>query len=97
MATATLKCRVCGKEYEACRSARRIDGVFRWQDVACSPEHGAIYLDLIRKSRAEQHDAVANDFVDKAFALFDEEYSDDFDDEMFEDESEDAEDPEIEV
>lgn len=97
MATATLKCRVCGKEYEACRSAKRIDGVFRWQDVACSPEHGAIYLDLIRKSRAEQHDAVANDLVDKAFVLFDEEYSDDFDDEMFEDESEDAEDPEIEV
>lgn len=97
MATATLKCRVCGKEYEACRSAKRIDGVFRWQDVACSPEHGAIYLDLIRRSRAEQHDAVANDLVDKAFALFDEEYSDDFDDEMFENESEDAEDPEIEV
>ena len=92
-----MKCRVCGKEYEACRSAKRIDGVFRWQDVACSPEHGAIYLDLIRKSRAEQHDAVANDLVDKVFALFDEEYSDDFDDEMFEDESEDAEDPEIEV
>lgn len=97
MATATLKCRVCGKEYEACRNAKRVDGVFRWQDVACSPEHGATYLDLIRKSRAEQHDAVANDPVSKAFALFDEEYLDDVDDEMFEDESEDAEDPEIEV
>ena len=97
MATATLKCRVCGKEYEACRSARRIDGVFRWQDVACSPEHGAEYLDLIRKSRAKQHDAVANDPVGMAFAMFDEEYLDDVDDEMFYDESEDAEDPEIEV
>ena len=83
MATATLKCRVCGKEYEACRSAKRIDGVFRWQDVACSPEHGAIYLDLIRKSRAEQPDAVANDLVDKAFDLFDEEAADDFEDERF--------------
>lgn len=97
MATATLKCRVCGKEYEACRSAKRIDGVFRWQDVACSPEHGAIYLDLIRKSRAEQHDAVANGLVDKAFALFDEEYLNDVEDDMVDDEFDDAEDPEIEV
>ena len=97
MATATLKCRVCGKEYEACRNAKRVDGVFRWQDVACSVEHGTIYLDLIRKSRAEQHDAVANDPVSKAFDLFDEEYLDEVDDEMFYDESDDAEEPEIEV
>ena len=97
MATATLKCRVCGKEYEACRNAKRIDGVFRWKDVACSVEHGAVYLDLIRKSRAKQHDAVATNSVHEAFALFDEEYLDDIDDEMFVDESEDAEDPEIEV
>lgn len=97
MATAILKCRVCGKEYEACRSAKRVDGVFRWKDVACSPEHGATYLDLVRKSRAKQHDAVATNLVDEAFALLDEEYLDDVDDELFYDESEDAEDPEIEV
>lgn len=97
MATAALKCRVCGKEYEACRNAKRIDGVFRWQDVACSPEHGATYLDLIRKSRATERDAVANDSVEKAFALFEEEYLDDVEDEIVDDESEDAEDHEIEV
>lgn len=97
MATATLKCRVCGRDYEACRNARRVDGVFRWQDVACSAEHGAVYLDLIRKSRAEQHDAVANDLVEEAFTLFDEEYWGEVEDEMFDDESDDTEDPEIEV
>ena len=97
MATATLKCRVCGKEYEACRNAKRVDGVFRWQDVACSPEHGAAYLDLIRKSRSEQHDVVVNSPVANAFALFDEEYLDDSEDEMLDDEFEDAEDPEIEA
>lgn len=97
MATATLKCRVCGKEYEACRSVKRVDGVFRWQDVACSVEHGATYLDRIRKSRATKHDAVANDSTSQAFALLDEEYLDDVDDEIVEDEPEDAEDPEIEV
>lgn len=96
MATATLECRVCGKEYEACRSARRVDGVFRWQDVACCAEHGAIYLDRIRKSRATKHDAVATDRVEQAYALLDEEYLDDIDDEIVEEYwPEDAEEPEI--
>ena len=97
MATATLKCRVCGKEYEACRNAKRVDGVFRWQDVACSPEHGAVYLDLIRKSRATEHDAVANTSIEQAFALFEEEYLNDVEDVIVDDEFDDAEDPEIEV
>lgn len=51
MASVTKKCRVCGKEYEACRSANRAAGVFRWQEVACSPECGAIYLQQINESR----------------------------------------------
>lgn len=51
MASAVKKCRVCGKDYEACRSANRIAGVFRWQEVACSPECGAEYLRLITESR----------------------------------------------
>lgn len=97
MATATLKCRVCGKEYEACRNAKRVDGVFRWQDVACSVEHGATYLDLIRKSRATEHDAVANTSIEQAFALFEEEYLNDVEDDIVDDEFDDAEDPEIEV
>lgn len=46
------KCRVCGKEYEACRSANRGDAVFRWKEVACSPECGAIYLQRINESRS---------------------------------------------
>lgn len=51
MASAVKKCRVCGKEYEACRSANRAAGVFRWQEVACSPECGAVYLQRINESR----------------------------------------------
>ena len=39
----TAKCRVCGKEYETCHT-ENISNVFRWQDVACSPECGAEYL-----------------------------------------------------
>lgn len=51
MASVMKKCRVCGKEYEACRSANRSAGVFRWQEVACSPECGTIYLRKIEESR----------------------------------------------
>ena len=44
MPTATRICKVCGKEYEYCHTLRRIEGIFRYQDVACCPEHGSIYL-----------------------------------------------------
>lgn len=50
MATAIKKCRVCGKEYEACHTQRPTT-VFRWQEVACSPECGSIYFARIEESR----------------------------------------------
>lgn len=53
MATATRKCKVCGCEYEYCHTVRRVADVFRWQDVACSPEHGSIYLAQIMESRSK--------------------------------------------
>lgn len=46
------KCRVCGKEYEACNAADMPVNAFRWQRVSCSPECGEMYLDLIKESRA---------------------------------------------
>ena len=47
-----LTCRVCGKKYEACHTARHhIDGVFRWQAMCCSPQCGAIYLNRVNESR----------------------------------------------
>lgn len=55
MATAMKKCRVCGKEYEACHSFKQAAGVFRWQEVSCSPECGSIYLAKIEKSRGINH------------------------------------------
>lgn len=59
MAGAIKKCRVCGKEYEACRNAKRVEGVYRWKDVACSPECGQVYLARILESRKP----VANETV----------------------------------
>lgn len=51
MASEKKTCRVCGKEYEPCRTANRNKNVFHWQEVACSPECGATYLQRIVESR----------------------------------------------
>lgn len=51
MASVKMACRVCGKEYEPCRTANRRPNVFHWQEVACSPECGTIYLQRIIESR----------------------------------------------
>lgn len=53
MAKGIRTCKVCGSEYEYCHTARRVEGVFRWQDVACCREHGMIYLNRILESRSE--------------------------------------------
>lgn len=54
MANFIKQCRVCGKSYETCRSlSMTASKTFRWQDVACSPECGAIYLEQVLASRGE--------------------------------------------
>lgn len=50
--SAIKQCRVCGKSYEYCGKLRSVESAFRWQDVACSPECGSVYLDRIIKSRS---------------------------------------------
>lgn len=54
MATATKKCKVCDSQYEYCHTLKSTAGVFRWQDVACCPEHGSIYLARIKESRRDK-------------------------------------------
>lgn len=88
MATAMKKCKVCGCEYEYCHTVRRVAGVFRWQDVACSPEHGSIYLARIEASRAgqiaandadvveEKPDYISGLIEDEDDALFEEDFDD---------------------
>ena len=46
------QCRVCGAEYKPCNNHAPQSGVFRWREVACSPECGAIYLKMIQASRS---------------------------------------------
>ena len=96
MATAMKRCKVCGCEYEYCHTAKRIAGVFRWQDVACSIEHGSIYLARIEASRAGQNavsdvgiTTVSPDYVIDLIDEDDEEelFDDDFyDDDFYDDE-----------
>lgn len=60
MASVKMSCRVCGKEYEPCRTATRRPNVFHWQEVACSPECGAIYLQRIIESRKPAEESVGD-------------------------------------
>ena len=84
MATAIKKCKVCGNDYEYCHTVRRVAGVFRWQDVACCPEHGSIYLAQIRESRkrSERAEDLTSNFDDLDECDGEDEwFEDDFDDE----------------
>ena len=51
MAKSTRICKVCGKEYEYCKTWLNTDK-FRYQDVACSKECGMKYFALIEASRS---------------------------------------------
>lgn len=82
MATATKKCKICGKEYEYCRTNRPSD-IFRWQDVACCIEHGQQYFEKILKSRETSTPAESQncDFSDLIEDEEDDLFEEDFDDE----------------
>lgn len=97
MATATRKCRVCGCEYEYCHTNRRVAGVFRWQDVACCPEHGSVYFAKIMESRSEASTSVGSTDVksEQSTIVI---HEPDEDDELFEEDFDDnAEEPAIET
>lgn len=95
MATGTKRCKVCGKEYPYCKTASR-PGVFRYQDVACCPEHGSIYLKRVMEARSNDH--IKNDESGQAENNNEEELkyltiADDTDDEYdIEDEDDDIDD-----
>ena len=89
-------CKICGKEYPYCKTARNSD-IFRWQDVACCPEHGSEYFAKVIESRkpkktvaAAKADAPKKDTYtepeEDLLDLYDEDEDEDEDDEDFEEE-----------
>lgn len=94
------KCKICGVEYPYCKTALR-DDVFRYQDVACCPEHGSMYLAKILESRGikpktnveEAHSSV----VDKCDAPAPQDIEDDDDYDFFDDDDYNEEDDEEDV
>ena len=44
-------CKICGAAYDACPATRLVEGVFRWKDVACCPEHGQEYFRQVMIAR----------------------------------------------
>lgn len=71
MARGRRKCKICGKEYEYCKTERG-DGVFRWQDVACCPEHAKEYFAQIAASRGEvTADSASDDVITSPAAVAD--------------------------
>ncbi len=56
MAKGFRECRICGERYEYCSTDRNTN-IFRWQDVACCPAHGAQYFERVARARAEQAQA----------------------------------------
>ena len=80
MATVVRQCRVCGKTYEACAMVKRVDGVFRWQEVACSPDCGEAYLAAVIRGRSENKEQVIIDYpIIDADEDFEELYNEDED------------------
>ena len=77
MPSGTRKCKICGCEYPYCKTITQ--NRFRYQDVACSPEHATEYFRRIELSRMT--DAPAVDFSaclieDEDDALFEEGFDD---------------------
>ncbi len=107
MPKGTRKCKVCGAEYEYCKT-NRPTGIFRYQDVACSPEHGSIYFARILESRSatpvsevesveEKIDSNSEIVENEDDMLLEEEFDDDSDDELFDEEFDDDDTEELEI
>lgn len=62
---ATKICKWCGKEYEACHTIFN-GNFYRWQDVACCVEHGALYFDEVARDRGEVLPKNIAEIADKA-------------------------------
>lgn len=93
MPQGTRICKICGREYPYCKTNRPAD-IFRWQDVACSPDHAAIYFSEIAESRSHSADyqasksSAAEDSAEVLELIDDTDEEDEFSEEEFVDDDE---------
>lgn len=84
-------CKVCGKEYEPCRSIRPTDSVFNWRVVACSPQCGQEYFRRVAEARGQTSEpaVTANQFqvIEPVAVQSDEAFDEDAEIETFFDEN----------
>lgn len=81
-------CRVCGSSYPVCKNAsRNPNGVFRWQEVACSPQCGKEYFEQIEASRTKKQEEIieATPDIKETYSYDYETESDDYNEFLFED------------
>ena len=89
MSNSTRICKVCGSEYPYCKTELH-NNIFRWQDVACSPEHASIYFAKIEESRKKTSDVNNTDNADDVLDIIDDE--DDLDEDLFDEDDEEEDD-----
>ncbi|MCQ2770651.1 MAG: hypothetical protein MJ236_02495 [Clostridia bacterium] len=61
MSKGTRICKICGKEYEYCKT--KAQGMFIWRDVACCEEHAKEYFRKVAISRGELEEKVVEEPV----------------------------------
>ena len=61
MKNMTKICRICGKEYKACKTQLSNRDKFNWRAVACSPECGREYFRRVLEERAKTARAAADE------------------------------------
>ena len=92
MGANTRVCRVCGKEYEGCKTPRITGTNFNWREVACSYECGQEYLLRIMISREKNNatepvaEPVIEEPVEEILEVEESEVEEVAEDEDFEDE-----------
>lgn len=66
MADVIKQCKVCGKDYKYCQTY--MPEKYRWQDVACCPEHASEYFAQVELARGikpkEEVQPVAEEIVE---------------------------------
>lgn len=63
MATRTIECRVCGKQFVPCNKSSASLCAFNYRSIACSPECGVEYLRRVQEARKQPEQKATAELV----------------------------------